>query len=105
MEVAPAVDADWAKPYGEKAAELGIVPEVYDLNGQISRLEFCTAAAKLLELGGETAAEFPDCTDGYVGALVAKGVISGFEDGTFRPDETLNRAQIARIIDSILSLA
>lgn len=104
MEVAPAVDADWAKPYGEKAAELGIVPETYDLNGQISRLEFCTAAAKLLELGGETAAEFPDCTDGYVGALVAKGVISGFEDGTFRPDETLNRAQIARIIDSILSL-
>ena len=104
MEVAPAVDADWAKPYGEKAAELGIVPETYDLNGQISRLEFCTAAAKLLELGGETAAEFPDCTDGYVGALVAKGVISGFEDGTFRPDETLNRAQIARIIDSVLSL-
>ena len=104
MEAAPAVDADWAKPYGEKAAELGIVPETYDLNGQITRLEFCTAAAKLLELGGETAAEFPDCTDGYVGALVAKGVISGFEDGTFRPDETLNRAQIARIIDSILAL-
>lgn len=104
METAPAVDADWAKPYGEKAAELGIVPESYDLNGSITRLEFCTVAAKLLGLDSAAAAEFPDCTDGYVGALVAKGVISGFEDGTFRPTETLNRAQIARIIDSILSL-
>ncbi|MFB2833361.1 DUF1565 domain-containing protein [Floridanema evergladense] len=34
----------------------------------------------------------------YIEALVAKGIITGYEDGTFRPSEPVNRAQFAVII-------
>lgn len=33
-----------------------------------------------------------------VGALVNAGILSGFEDSTFRPDETLTRSQMAKVI-------
>ena len=46
----------------------------------------------------ETAEAFPDCDDAAVLALTAAGVIEGFEDGTFRPDSTLTRAEIAKIV-------
>ncbi|OEH92852.1 S-layer homology domain-containing protein [Bacillus solimangrovi] len=66
-------------------------------------------AAKILAvtLGLDTenveAIDFPDVEEGdwfynYVAALTATNVIEGFEDGTFRPDETLTRAQMAKMI-------
>ena len=36
---------------------------------------------------------------GYVAALANVGYISGFEDGTFRPNAPMTRAQAAKIID------
>ncbi|MCG7344093.1 S-layer homology domain-containing protein [Sporosarcina sp. ACRSL] len=36
---------------------------------------------------------------GYVAALANAGYISGFEDGTFRPNAPMTRAQAAKIID------
>ena len=41
---------------------------------------------------------------GYVSALVNAGIISGYEDKTFRPHETLTRAQMAKIITLGFSL-
>lgn len=35
---------------------------------------------------------------GPVAALVNAGILSGFEDSTFRPDETLTRSQMAKVI-------
>lgn len=35
---------------------------------------------------------------GYVAALVEKGILSGYDDNTFKPNEKLNRAQMAKII-------
>lgn len=34
----------------------------------------------------------------YIEALAAKGILTGYEDGTFRPSEPVNRAQFAVII-------
>ncbi|MCG7346458.1 S-layer homology domain-containing protein [Sporosarcina sp. ACRSL] len=34
----------------------------------------------------------------YIAALVEEGIISGYEDNTFRPHESLTRAQMAKII-------
>lgn len=34
----------------------------------------------------------------YIAALVEEGIISGYEDNTFRPNESLTRAQMAKII-------
>ncbi len=51
------------------------------------------------------AAKFDDVTGDYteaVDTLSALGVIKGFEDGTFRPDETLTRAQMAVLMVELL---
>ncbi|WP_248513573.1 S-layer homology domain-containing protein, partial [Sporosarcina sp. NCCP-2222] len=34
----------------------------------------------------------------YIAALVEAGIISGYEDNTFRPDDSLTRAQMAKIL-------
>lgn len=39
----------------------------------------------------------------YIEALATKGIISGFEDATFRPREAVNRAQFAVIISKAFS--
>ena len=87
----------WAETAIAKAAELGLCAAEQDGAAEISRLQFCKAAAKLFSVTG-TAEAFPDCDDADVLALVDFGVINGFTDGTFRPDATLTRAQIAKII-------
>ncbi len=87
----------WAEKAMAKAAELGLCDSAQDGAADISRLDFCKAAAKLFAVTG-TAETFPDCEDASVLALASNGVIGGFEDGTFRPDSTLTRAQIAKIV-------
>lgn len=44
-----------------------------------------------------------DCED-QVTRMEALGIIKGFEDGTFRPDETITRAQMAVIICKMLGI-
>ena len=92
-----AVGDDWEDVTMGKAIELGLCDEAQDGAAEISRLDFCKLAAKLFEVTG-TAEAFPDCDDPDVLALVDIGVINGFPDGTFRPDETLTRAQISKIL-------
>lgn len=53
------------------------------------------------------AVTFPDVPDGYWAApfiidLSRRGVVSGFEDGTFQPDQPVTRAQYASLIQEIL---
>lgn len=60
------------------------------------------AAAMLFSLlGAPAAAAFPDITDPKVaeavGTLAEMGMIGGFPDGTYRPEETLTRAQFCKI--------
>ena len=40
----------------------------------------------------------------YIDALSSRGIISGFQDGSFRPDDPLTRAQIARIVSKTFDL-
>ena len=87
----------WASVTLAKAAELGLCPAAQDGSASISRLEFCKAAAKLFGLTG-TGTAFPDCDDADVLALSGAGVIGGYPDGTFKPANTLTRAEISKII-------
>ena len=48
-----------------------------------------------------TAWAYSDCNDESVKILTDKGVLSGYEDGTFRPDAYVTRAEMARIISSV----
>lgn len=43
------------------------------------------------------AGAIPEWARGFVATAVARGLIKGFEDGTFRPDEKVSRAQVAVI--------
>ena len=41
----------------------------------------------------------------YIDELVEKGSISGYEDGTFKPDNTITRAEFTKIIVSVFGLS
>ena len=88
---------EWAAATIAKATELGLWDAAPEKTASISRLDFCKAAAKLFALSG-AGQSFPDCDDADVLALAAAGVIEGYPDGTFRPQEFLTRAQISKII-------
>lgn len=52
---------------------------------------------------------FTDVPDGYwaepyIDALSSRGLISGFDDGTFRPDQPVTRAQTAHIVSRTFDL-
>ncbi|MGF7050198.1 hypothetical protein J2T13_004723 [Paenibacillus sp. DS2015] len=53
-----------------------------------------------------TPVQLKDITDSYaqieINSLVDKGIISGYEDGSFQPNNTITRAELAKII--VLSL-
>lgn len=54
-------------------------------------------------------AAYPDIAgekcEGAVNVLSALGVIDGYEDGTYRPDETITRAELAKIVVTALGVA
>ena len=89
----------------KKAAQLGLCESEQDGNEEITRLDFCAAAAKLFELASDgTGTAFADCDDPSVLALADAGVINGYPDGTFGPEKTLTRAEISKIIFQITKL-
>ena len=93
----------WASTAMNKAAELGLCEAAQDGNAEITRLDFCTAAAKLFGLNG-TGNAFTDCDDASVLALAGAGVINGYPDGSFGPAKTLTRAEISKIIYLLMKL-
>lgn len=95
------------------AAQHGIVSGVganrFAPNRSISRQDLCTMLyrfieAQDLELEANADRTFADMdsVSGYarqpVGFCAAAGLVSGFEDGTFRPKSTATRAQVAAIL-------
>ena len=93
----------WAATSMSKAAELGLCDAAQDGSAEISRLAFCRAAAKLFSVSG-TGDAFPDCEDAYVLALSGAGVINGYPDGSFGPDNTITRAEISKVIYLLMEL-
>jgi len=49
--------------------------------------------------------EIPDWADEYIAAALARGVINGYPDGTFRAGEKVTRAEMAAIVDRVISPA
>ena len=41
--------------------------------------------------------------EGYIANAVAKGWITGYEDGSFRPDQNITRAEVATIVNRMLN--
>jgi hypothetical protein len=77
---------------------------------QVSRQEAAVMVARLLNLGAAAstttfsdAAAFPAWSSGHIGAVVAKGVMSGYPDGTFQPNKALSRAEAVVLLNGALA--
>ena len=72
----------------------------------ITRAELATIISKFVNPETNNSYDFRD-TDGhwaelYIGAAVNSGLLSGYEDGTFRPDNRITRAEAVTIINRML---
>jgi len=91
-------------------AEMGVIngyPDgTFKPNGQITRAEFAAIASKFGDHAGEAGAAFSDI-DGHWGsslidAVAGKGWVSGYTDGTFKPNQKVTRAEAMAIVNNVL---
>lgn len=82
-----------------------------NLGQRVTRAQFITMAVKALPggdgVGRAATSPYPDVprshwAAGYVEAAVARGLISGYSDGTFRPDREIGLAEGAAIVLALL---
>lgn len=75
-------------------------------NKAMSRAEFVTMLSRFYPLSSTTVA-FSDVSQAswaqpYIASAVANGWVNGYEDGTFRPNNALSRAEAVVIINRVL---
>ena len=98
-EQEPVSGGHWASGYQRLAVRNGWLPKTVDLDGKITRLQFCQIAAKAKSLTEQPDSNpFKDTSDPAVLALNKAGVINGMSADTFDPSGLLTRAQISKII-------
>lgn len=98
----------WAEDDVNEAISAGLLPNELqnDYTDGLSRAEFThLAITYLAALQGvkpdeliEHSTPFNDTSDPYVAAAHSKGIISGYGDGTFAPDEKISRQEAAKIL-------
>lgn len=106
----------WAKNAVSRLYAGGIVSgypgNKFDPSRQVTRAEFAVLVCKTMgwqpvqgELQLSDRGTIPEWARGYVYTAVNRGVISGYEDKTFRPSRQLTRAEMASLINKALSLS
>ncbi|MFC4598067.1 leucine-rich repeat protein [Cohnella hongkongensis] len=108
------VENHWAAHSIRLFARLGIVQGYGDgtfkPDASITRGEFASMLAKLFPLAKGTAATpgFTDLGDSWardaVVTLASNGIINGYEDGTFRADRNITRAEMIAILARVVNL-
>ena len=101
--------SDWFKPSYNEMKELNLIPasfDGYDLKKNITRAEMCALAVHAYALITKNAIElertdyFSDTTDTTILEAYELGIVSGYPDGTFRPDQPLTRQEFFKIIQN-----
>lgn len=102
----------WAKNSIEAMAAKGIIggkgAGMYDPEGKVTRAEFAKLITIALGIVDENAkADFPDVSDSawystYVASAKNAGIIKGRPDGTFAPNDTISRQDMAVMIANAL---
>ena len=73
----------------------------------VTREQAAVIIGRYLGLSGSAAADFTDEADisgyarDYVGMCAQRGVINGYEDGSFRPRSSITRAESAALMSRI----
>lgn len=96
----PLINEQYTKPYASGYDDGMFLPNDY-----ITRAELSAMIARLIngdDIPDSYKATFPDVDDTwynkYIGYLEDKNVLSGYEDGTFKPNQTVTRGEMCAII-------
>ncbi len=103
----------WYAPYVAAAYQAGLVSGMgngtFDPNGQLTRAQLAVLLAKAVGTSATSslsrfsdAAAIPSWAEGSVETVVADGLMAGFPNGTFGPDQTATRAQAAAVLAAYL---
>lgn len=106
----------WAKDAINTLADKGIIKgrteEEFVPEGNMTRAEFVTMLTRFIENAGielentQNEADYNDITDHWAKENIEKmtenGLLNGYPDGTFRPDEPIKRAETAEILSKII---
>lgn len=76
-------------------------------NDAITRAEFAVMASRFDNLAENSDASFSDIEHGYwaasyIGSAVTKGWVTGYPDGTFRPENDITRAEVVTVTNRML---
>lgn len=108
------IDEHWASEQITEWIDLGFIEGYEDgsfkPDNSITRAEFATLTNKALDVTETAPVEFADVTesDWYydeIAKAVAQGYLSGYEDGTVRPNDQITRAEAAAVIAKALDLS
>ncbi len=103
----------WAEKAISTLAEKGVVngyPDgTFKPDQAITRAEFAKLVSKTFGYTATTQAKFDDVSSeywasGFINAVSEKKIMNAFSDGNFKPDQTMNRAQVATMISRILNM-
>ena len=100
------VDNHWGQTYIDYLASQGLIsgfPDgTFKPNETLTRAQVSSILSSELNLNPEPAS-FPDVSashwaNGHIGAVVSQGIMNGYPDGSFRPDNPMTRAEVSAVI-------
>ncbi len=84
----------------------GYTDGTFNPDGFITRAEFAAIAARFDSMGNDFAHSFDDVyghwAEDEIAAAQAHGWLKGYEDGTFKPDQLITRAEAMTIVNRVL---
>lgn len=106
-------NSEWYSNSIYKLEKLGYLDEAFkgenlNPNKYISRAEFSNIAANFIESGNKNS-DFKDVDENHIAKksidkLYSKNYIKGYEEGTFKPDNNISRAETATILNRMLEI-
>ena len=104
-------DGDWFCCAVSTLSKMGIIKGYEDgsfkPNDPISRAEFAAIAARFDPDGDKTPATFADVTSHWakdeISIAATHGWIKGYEDGSFKPDQKITRAETMTLVNRVLN--
>ena len=101
---------DWFNNAVSTLSKAGIIAGYEDgsfrPNGYITRAEFATIAARFFDVTYSGKDLFPDISGhwakDYINQAANKGFVNGYEDGTFKPDRNITRAEAVTLVNRTL---
>lgn len=101
----------WAEEGIQEMKDAGLIPASMndlDLRKAVTRQQMCEIAVTAYETLTETEIQVPvippfkDTDDAFVGKAYAVGIVSGYGDGTFKPENRLTRQEFFVIVYTFL---